>query len=639
MSSPFLEAKAIADNIRDMIETQLTNHLSKVDEFRDRAETSMDRLLSGAASLNFGKSGMESGVSVPPIGESTPKPRQPGLSATIDIRAKLQDVGLLDLGTIRDGSARYDYSGTVREIEDVEIPEFTPTPFTLNIPDAPAQTSHGAVPTKPGLSDVDIPTMGAIEMPLFPSLATITVPDFTFPTLPTWDATAPEFEGTPVATILQWNDPQYATEIMPEVLTHLRGIWAGGNGIAPAIEQAIFDRAAAREDLDASRQISAAATEFSARGFTMPPGMLTARIDAIREESQIKKIGLSRDIAIRMAEVHVENFRFAVEQALSAEATLFNIWNNIAARQFEAAKIQIDSQMAMYNAQVALFNARQSAYQTEAQIFKVRIDAELSELKIMEMQLQAELARGQLNEQNVKIYSERVRAALTEVEVFKARMQGAAIQADLNKNMIEMFKVEVQAWAEVVQADKLRFDAYKAQIEAELAKAGVLEAEARAYTAHVSGVSKRIDAEVSKVQSDIQRQEAAIRKYVADIERDRARAQADLAKIQAVSAAYGAQLDKARTELAIEETKGRLEILTKEGDIRVNLALYETEIKKYIADMEQLIRKANVQVEALRASGQLGATLAAGAMAAVNLGANLSGSGSVSASGMQTTTV
>lgn len=632
MTSPFLEAKAIADNIREMIDGQLTKHMGSVDEFRQRAESSMDALLDGAAGLNFSTRN-DAGVSNGYVGESMGKPTKPGIAADIDIAVDLGDVNVSDFGGFRGENASYVDPGPVREMVDVAIPEFTPSPVSLNIPDAPAQANHGPVPQAPTLTPIDLPVMGAIDDVPFPSLAAITIPDFTFPTLHVWDTTAPEFQGTPVSTVLQWGDPQYATEVLPEVLTHLRAIWAGGNGIDPAIEAALWERAAGREDLDANRQISAATIEFSSRGFTMPPGMQVARIDAIREESQIKKQGVSRDTAIRMAEVHVQNFRFAVEQAVACENTLFNIWNNIAARQFDAAKIQIDSQMAMYNAQVALFNARQSAYATEAQVFKIQVEADLAELKIMEMQLQAELARGQLNEQNVRIYSERVKAAHAVVEVFKARMQGAAIQADVQKTEIESFRVSVQAFAEVIGADKVRFDAYKAQLEGEMAKAGLLEVEARAYAAQVTGVSKRIDAEVAKVQSDISRQEAAIRRYVAEIERDKARAQSDLARIQAITAAYGAQIDKAKLELSIEETKGRLEIMTKEGDIRVQLANYETEIRRYIADMEQLVRKASVQVEALRAAGQLGSTLAAGAMAAVNLSAGMSASGSVSASG------
>lgn len=562
-------------------------------------------------------------------------PVTPIIDVSINADVTLPEINASDFGTISGVTAGAPSFIPVRDPGNIDITPFMPSVAGLNIPEAPDAAAPVSAPTRPGLSGVDIPGAPVLDKPLFPSLATIEIPEFAGVTLPLWNATAPEFEGTAVSTVLQWGDPQYDVEIIDEVVDKLRELWAGSNGIPPAIEQAMWERAANREDLDVSRQISAADIEYSSRGFTMPPGMHAARIDTIREEAQIKKQGLNREIAIKMAEIQVENVRFAVEQGIASENVLFNIWNNIAQRQFEAAKIQLDAQLALYNAQVALFNARQSAYATEAQVFKARLDAELATIEVFKAELEGELARGQLNEQRVRIYGEQIRALLADVEVYKAVMQGASIQSDVNRNIIEGFKADVQAYAEQIRADKVRFEAYESRIKGELGKAQILDAEARGYSAYVSGQATIADIGIKRMQGDISQNELKIREYAARLDADKAKIQADLAKVQAGASAYTADTQRYTAQAGVQEAGLRVQLAAKEAEIRASLGIFDVEVRKYMADMEQVIRKAQIQLEALKAAGQVGSTLAAGAMAGINVGANLSGSGGVSASGSQ----
>ncbi len=616
-NNPYTQAYDHVAIVRDFVTDNLQTQLGYSNATREKVGSTLDALQSFNPKLSFSGS----------------PPSSPNINATIPGSFSLPSITATSFGNIGSIAATMGALGTIRDPAEIDITPYVPSIGGISIPEAPEMTAPLDGPDKPFLSDVVLPGAPSLDKPLFPSLATIEIPEFEFPTLPTFDASAPEFEGTAVSTVLQWGDPQYATEILPEVIAKLRDIWSGGNGIPPAVEQAMWDRAAGREDLDAQRQISAAYADFSSRGFSEPPGMLVARVDAIREESQIKKQGASREIAIRMTELQIENVRFAVEQAIASENVLFNIWNNIAQRQFEAAKIQLDSQLALYNAQVALFNARQQAYATEAQVFKVKLDAELASIEVFKAQLEGELARGQLNEQKVRIYGEQIRAMLADVEVYKALMQGASIQSDVNKNLIDGFRAEVQAYAERINADKVRFDAYESRIKGELGKAQILDAEARAYASYVSGQATVADIGIKQMQGDIARNEQVIREYVARLEADKAKIQADVSKIQAGASAYTADTQRYVAQAGAEEARFRVQLAAKEAEIRATLGIFEVEVKKYIADMEQMIRKANVQLEALKAAGQVGSTLAAGAMAGISIGANLSGSGGVSASG------
>lgn len=617
MSNPFQQSYDHVAIVRDFVTDAIEGAMDNAEEARDKVESLIDDLASFAPELSTRGS----------------IPRAPVIDTEIDGEFNLPELDTTSFGTVTGNVTAAPTLDPVRTPGTFEIDPFTPSVANISIPEAPEMTAPLDGPERPVTGDVVLPDSPVLDKPLFPSLADITIPTFEFPTLPVWDAAAPDFEGTPVAAILQWSEPEYAVEIVDEVVLKLREIWAGGNGIPAAVEQAMWERAANREDLDVARAISAATIEHAARGFTMPDGMLTARIDAIRDEALVRKAALNREIAIKMAELQVQNVRWACEQAVAAENVLFNIWNNVAQRQFEAAKIQLDSQLALYNSQVALFNAKMSAYSTEAQVYKTKLEAELSRIEVFKAQLDGELARGTLNEQKVKIYSEQVRALLTDVEIYKAEMQGASLQADVNKNLIDAYKADVQAYAERINADKVRFDAYESRVKGELGKAQILDAEARAYASYVSGQASVADVEVKIMQGDISKNELLIRKYLADLEADKARMQYQVSAVQANAEAHKANTQRYVAVVGAEESRLKLEITAKEAEMRVALALYDAEVKKYIADMEQLIRKAGVQLEAVKSAAQVGATLAAGAMAGINVGAQLSGSGGVSASG------
>lgn len=615
--NPYSEAYDHTAIVREFVTDNVQFAVDNAEAARTEAEKTLDALAAFAPRLNYTGS----------------TPNAPELDLRISGSYRLPELGSASFGKVDEFVTKAPTLGAVRDIPAIDIEPYVPSFAGLHIPEAPEMTAPLDGPDEPLLSPVTLPDSPVLDKPLFPDLTPIVIPEFEFPTLPAWDVSAPEFEGSAIAGILQWSEEDYPVEIVDEVVVRLREIWAGSNGIPPVVEQAMWERAANREDLDISRQISAADIEYSSRGFTMPPGMHAARIDAIREEGQIKKLGLNREIAIKMAEIQVENMRFAVQQAISAETVLFQIWDATARRQFEAAKVQLDSELALYNAQVALFNARMSAYGTEAQVFKTRLDAELARIEVFKAELEGELAKGQLNEQQVKIYSERIRALLTDVEVYKAEMDGAKIQSELNSNQIDVFKAQVQAYAERIQADKVRFDAYESRVKGELGKAQVMDSEARAYASYVSGKATVADIGVKIAQNDIAKNELLIREYVAKIDADKARIEGQLAAVRANADAHQANTSRYVAQAGVEEAQVRLEITGKEAEMRTNISLYEVEMRKYIADMEQLIRKAQIQLEALKAAGQVSATLAAGAMAGISIGANLSGSGGVSASG------
>jgi hypothetical protein len=560
-------------------------------------------------------------------------PAPPNINPYISVDVDLPAIVPTSFGSITSALPERPVFDAVPAVDPLGIPEFSPSISSLNIPNPPPWTAPGEAPARPDTGEVTLPVAPVIAMPALPVLVEITVPEFEGLALPTFAASAPEFAGSALPGILQWSEPTYYTEILDEVLDKIRLLWSGGSGIPPAVEQAMVERALSREDTIANREIDSIAEEFSARGFTMPTGMQAARVDQMRQDLAVKKLSANRELTIKFAEWQVENVRFGVQQAIAAENVYVNIFLNSAQRMFEAARFQIESQVNIYNAQVALYNARMNGYQIEAAVFDTLVKAELSKLEVFKAEIEAEIARGQINEQKVRTYTAQAQALMTQVEIYKAQMQGAQVESDVIRNQIEAFRADVEAYGARIQADKVRFDAYESQVKGEAAKAGIIDSEARAYAALVQGKASIAEVDIKRAELTIQKNRSLIEAYIADLDAEKTRIQSQSAVIQAGAQAYIADTQRFSAQAQAETTQAQITVSAKESELRTNIAFYQAEVQAYLGNMEQLIRQAGLAVDALKAAGQLSATLAAGAMAGVHVGATLSGSGAVSASG------
>lgn len=90
----------------------------------------------------------------------------------------------------------------------------------------------------------------------------------------------------------------------------------GGTGINPVVEQQIWARDRGRVMADAKAQEAELIDAFAARRYPIPPGAAVGAVAKIRADAAGKISQASRDVAIKQAELEVENVRFAVGKAI-----------------------------------------------------------------------------------------------------------------------------------------------------------------------------------------------------------------------------------------------------------------------------------------------------------------------------------
>ena len=507
-----------------------------------------------------------------------------------------------------------------------------PSLDAVTVPDAPNFTV-GVVPTRPPVDlSVQLPDAPMLPEYTLAQLESINVPTFTPPVLPTFDEQAPMFDAVAPNVALNFTEPVYESENFDDVLATIKRINTGGLGLAPGIEDQLFERARSREDRTAMKETEAAHDTFAGRGFVAPPGALQAELSNIRERNQLQANALQRDILIRVADVQIENMRFAVTQGLAAEEILTRIFLNAAQREFEAARFAVESLLSLYNTKVSIFNAVVSAYQTRAQVYQTILNGQLANLEVYRIQLDGERLKGELNQQKVQIYTALLQSVQSEVEIYRAQVQAAQTKVEAGRTAIEAYRADVQAFAETVGTERLKLDAYRTRVDAEVSKSQVNQARASVFSTLVQANQAAVNVWSEQARVEIARVGAASQSYGATIEGYRAGVQAQLGRVQA-------QSDVQRTVLQSTSVQNEAIRATNEAAIRIgeqrvqtNIARANASVRLYEVNLTRLQQQQDIRTRSLQAAGQYLATLTGGAMAAQNVSASLSASASDSSS-------
>lgn len=132
---------------------------------------------------------------------------------------------------------------------------------------------------------------------------------------------APGAETAPTYTAPSDYSDGIITTLASVITTRL----AGGTGLAPSVETGIWDRARDREAALAQANIDEVMRASEEMGFHLPTGVLAAQLRQEQRNYYDKTSGLSRDIAIKQADLEQSNMQQAIEKALGYENTLSEI--------------------------------------------------------------------------------------------------------------------------------------------------------------------------------------------------------------------------------------------------------------------------------------------------------------------------
>jgi len=191
-----------------------------------------------------------------------------------------------------------------------------------------------------------------------------------------------------------------------DIITRLlEFIEVGSTGLSAEAEQAIFDRARGRQEIDNARLYTEAEEYFAARGFEMPTGALSAKLQEINIEIARRTSDLNNDIMTEQAKLAQTNFQFALEKGATIVTNMIELsfksvidYNkgtiDAFLGQVEEYKQEINSVLAEVEAKSKVYLAEAEVYKANAAVDNADIVAqvEIAKLSLGEAQVKAELA-------------------------------------------------------------------------------------------------------------------------------------------------------------------------------------------------------------------------------------------------------
>ena len=390
---------------------------------------------------------------------------------------------------------------------NVQIDDFDVEAPVLNFPATPNLTI-GTAPALPEVRDVDMPDAPTIVLPDAPEF--LALQTHTFGGINLHEDWLDKLDEIPELSIMQpvpfsySPGAKYASQLLDNLKATLNARIQGGTGLAPAVEQAIWDRSRDRETVLALAREQEVMRGAEALGFTLPSGVMAGQLADARREYHDKLSGLSRDIAIKQAEMEQANLQQSTALALQLESTLLDDCYKLEMLAFETAKTAADNAIAAHNAAIEHFKALLAGYQAYASAYDTVIKAELNKVEVFKALLSAEETKANINRALVERFKAEIDGAMAAVQIYQARVGAAKTLVELEGTRIQAGAEQVKAFVATVNAETAKADMYRAAVGAEGTKVEAFRALTGAYAAKVGAQAEKARVEIAKLGARVQ---------------------------------------------------------------------------------------------------------------------------------------
>lgn len=495
---------------------------------------------------------------------------------------------------------------------------------TIDIDDFDEEAPTIDLSNRPDLSFPDAPTVSLPDAPDAPTLANITVPDaptITFPdapellelSTPTLDAVnlradyLSDLEATDttlellVPTAYEYTaGPQYTSALMTALTSALTTRIAGGTGLAPAVETAIWGRGADRESKTMQATVDEATSAHQALGWSLPSAHLSAAIRRATEAVRSRSADLSREVSIEQAKLELANVQKTIDQVIQWEGQLIERSLRLETIAFESAKYTAENAIALYNAQVERFRALLQAFQVRAAIYDTIIKGELAKVDVYKAELLAEQTKAEVNKALIAQYQAEIDARLAIVRVYEGQLAGTKALVEVEGLRIQAFGEQVKAHVATINGETAKMEVYKIGVQAEGLKAEAFRTDVQAQLGGVQAYSASADAYRAKVGGQAERARAEIALITG-------LAQAKSSEFDGFRALVGAERERiasvgehSRALLSAYDAR----IRGIEAQINQDNRRWETSIKQYEAQQQYTINGFKLNSDVIAANNQ-----------------------------------
>ena len=222
--------------------------------------------------------------------------------------------------------------------------------------------------------------------------------------------------------------PQENTYLNAAVAWIQKALTTGGTGLNASVEDQIWQRDRARTLKESERAEQEIVASWASRGFPLPPGALAHGVEMIRQDARDKMSQASRDVAIKQAEMELENVRFAVQQAIDFRVKSINAAVDYIRALAGLNDVAVRLASSKSDAQARLISAA-------AEYYRARISVDELRFRAAETTAEMKLRSGEVSVDSAQKSADRVtNAAVTSAQVLGQQAAAAlsAMHASVN---------------------------------------------------------------------------------------------------------------------------------------------------------------------------------------------------------------
>jgi hypothetical protein len=206
----------------------------------------------------------------------------------------------------------------------------------------------------------------------------------------------------------------------------------GGTGLGAVVEQMIWDRMRGRQETENARQWLEAENYFAGRGFDLPPGALSGKLNEIAIEIGRNNANTNNDITVEQARLAQTNTHFYLSEAYKATTVILDgevkrlVDSNksmyeMYVSKLEGIKVRVSALLGIIEAIAKIISARVQLYQADVMLGSAMADLTY---KVQELRTRINIAGAEITLKQMQMAIEEVKNIVAlKVEAMKSAAQ------------------------------------------------------------------------------------------------------------------------------------------------------------------------------------------------------------------------
>lgn len=590
-----------------IVQDGYTRYINKGDLWEQKATFALDQFANyNVLPIEFGV-----GVNLTNIEQTFTRPTRPTEPALPSISTSIPGVPALAALVLKTAG-------------DAPIEPNLDSLLTYTAPDSP----NSPVPSRPEINvelvPVEVEGRGTITLPVPPTLEQLGVVAFPTINLPTFQGTRPSFSiDVPLDGQLEYQETEYTPALAGAIQAALGSMLQGGSGLPLAVEQAIFDRGRGREDRLSRKQVIEVAEDMAARGFDEPTGVLPSRLREVRGDNREKAAALNRDLAIRIAEIGLENIRSELAQGIAWEQVLISKAEAQNERALRVATYARDYGLRRVDALTAINNLALAAYQADAAVFRDLIAAELSKLQEIDGRIKLEQLKGAVNENLIREYEAQWKGVQALADFYKIDVEAAKVKGEINVQRIQQAELYVRQYSTDVDAWGKLQDAHRTEMEASMAPLRAAELLSGVFANRVNAYRTKSEAAQGENRMQLETNAQTIELGRLGLARAEQVRLAESAAVDAILRRFSGSVGLYQADGSIAQAESASRDRVVQLAVEQNRSAAEIALKGTDLAIQQMLKIGEIMERKLEGLAQVLSQLSSASQAAVNLGAHI----------------